>query len=142
MKLLTKLKIKDIPDDLYAKLYRLNFRSDGEMQRNLKSARDGYGKAYAYVLLDDNETVVSWALVNFPGSSEREVNFYTRANKRRKGYGTVLAEAIKKDYGRKLLHFPHDKASDNFYVAIDLHGEYCESLLGGAARMRFDDDDE
>lgn len=130
MKLLTKLKVHQLPEDLYKKLYALNFRNEGQMQRNLYCARIEQFKAYAYILLDDDEsTVISWALVNFPGIGEKEINIYTRANKRRKGYGKMVANAIKKDFGRNLIHYPHDAASDGFYEALDLNGEYCESML-------------
>lgn len=128
MKLLSKLKISQLPEDLYRKLLHLNFRHEGTMQECLIDARFGTAKAYAYVLMDDADRVVSWALVTFPFAGERDVHFYTRADSRRKGYGTQIGKAVTKDFGRNLAHFPHDQASAEFYDSINLNGEFCEGM--------------
>lgn len=129
MKLLRKRIVRNLPQDLYEKIYRLNFRENGTMQTELRIGRANPSstvywrqrgeKRYAYILMD-GDCVVSWALIVPSRYDDPEVHFYTRASHRGRGLAVKVAEAIKKDFGDQLDHHPHDLKSFRFFKKLNL----------------------
>jgi GNAT superfamily N-acetyltransferase len=84
--------LKKISSQLYRKLYFLNFRNDGSMQRELTLFRKK-GQGVVHYILDGTK-LIGWSLL-FRDSVFRKPDglrcrFYTRRHERRKGYGRQL----------------------------------------------------
>lgn len=106
--------VEDLTEFEYARCRRLNFGNAGQMRDKLHEVRfeplNSHKKAKA-VMIVDQDKLVAWSLV-FPMPYVRgyAAHFYVRANMRRKGYGTVLFEQVKK-IDKKPWVFPHDSRS-------------------------------
>ncbi len=111
MKMIKYHSVKDIPIDLYTKLYNLNFRSNGMMRdllvrlrHNVVRSKSKLAHGIVYTLVDNFE-VVSWII-----SDQNQIHAYTRHQYRGSGHASQLIEQFKKD-------FPYCRTSchGNFY---------------------------
>lgn len=124
---LVRRNVENLSEDLYKKCYSLNFRENGYMQESLVTARrwpNAY-KSKAYMLLDSDDKLLSWALVRFRSHDETDKNstahFYTRKNCRNKGYASRVFKAIEKDYDKDtLITSPHDEKSVAFFEKVGM----------------------
>lgn len=106
--------VKDLTRAEYHAAYNLNMRKRGEMQRKLSTCRRNK-TGTVVMIVDDNNKTLSWALVySRYAYGDTGVQFYTRKNARRNGYGSLVAQEVRK-IAVKTAVFPWDKVSQEFF---------------------------
>ena len=100
MRIVSK-RTKNVGEDLYKKLYRLNAGDNGLMRDYLKYR---YGTVFVAM---EKDVVLGWAI-----KKEDYTQLYVRARCRRKGIGTKLYKAVKKK--QKKFHVSYWCAPDFF----------------------------
>jgi GNAT superfamily N-acetyltransferase len=82
--------------------------------------------SYAYLLRNEDKTILSWALVYYVDRSNWhykpkdaanwEAMFWTRRSHRGRGYGTRICDAILRDFGpRQVGVYPHDERAAGLF---------------------------
>lgn len=101
---------------------RLSFRSNGDLFYKVDEFRYDI-RAKVISLRDQDGRLLAWGLI-YPSyytsgkDCEFNLQLYTRASERRKGYGTrILNKAKRSAEGSKFIVFPHDGASEDFFDA-------------------------
>lgn len=99
MKIIKFHSVKDIPNDLYTKLYNLNYRNVGMMRNLLVRLRQSHVWSHSklahgivYALMN-NSDIVSWII-----SDQNQIHAYTRKQCRGRGYARQLVQQYKKDF--------------------------------------------
>jgi GNAT superfamily N-acetyltransferase len=91
-------RLIDIPNKIYKKLYSLNMRRAGEMQKTLRELRlTSNETTFIHYILEDNK-LMGWTMAVRVKSWYDDVegyfnHFYVRKHKRKHGYGEALLRA-------------------------------------------------
>lgn len=88
--------------------------------------------AYAYLLRDEDDKILSWALVypnirpNYIPESQWkkyhnwEAMFWTRHGYRNRGFGTRICNRLLRDFGPKQIGvYPHNKVAEGLFYKYD-----------------------
>lgn len=122
--------VKDLTPDEYRACYAANYRESGYMQIMLASARRDGKTGTAILLWDDTKVglsrLVGWALLTptevggmigttryVQRKSRFTAQFWVKRQHRKRGYGKMLMDEVKKIDARPHV-LPHDKASSEF----------------------------
>jgi hypothetical protein len=102
---------RSLTDTELKKCKSLSFRSEGHMTKLLLESKYYPEFSYdCYLIMDKNETLLSWALV-----AKEEAHFYTRKTYRGRGLASMLAKEINKKYKQEALKSDiHDEVSEKF----------------------------
>lgn len=109
--------VSKLTPDVYGALYKLNFRSGGQMQTVLRHFyREDSGTGHARVFwIEDGGQIVSWALVfAYSANRKKTAYFYTRKTHRHRGLATKLMREVTKRYPSVEVH-PHDERASGFF---------------------------
>lgn len=71
-------------------------------------------KSRVWMIYDDFDKLLAWALIIPMDGRGYEAQFYTRKTERGKGYGSILMQKVL-EIDRKPYVFPHDKRSGDFF---------------------------
>jgi len=96
-------RLIDIPSKIYKKLYSLNMRRSGEMQKTLRELRMSSNEnTFIHYILEDNK-LMGWTMAVKVKSWYSDISgnylegyfnhFYVRKHKRKNGYGEALLNA-------------------------------------------------
>lgn len=109
-----KYDAKNLSKNLFDQCINLSFRSDGEMSRALRRSRKyNWISGKCYIILEKNK-IIAWSIVY----QDEQAYFYTRKTHRKMGYGSRLAEEIKKDYP-SIIGVKHDNISKIFFDKVN-----------------------
>jgi GNAT superfamily N-acetyltransferase len=128
--------VSELTDTEYKACLAANFGWEGYMREELKLCRDGYpGKA---ILLwhgpeDTIRSLRGWALLTPTKAhglmavtqygttvSKYSAQFWVKRQWRRRGYGTILMEEVKK-YDPRPHVLPHDDASSELFSSFNVY---------------------
>jgi GNAT superfamily N-acetyltransferase len=116
-----KYRLPDLSQELYRRLYSLNFRGASPMRRALRLYRS-WSTACVFVIHDLGK-VLAWSLVT-PGRRKDLIraSFYVRKKYRRQGLGTRLKRAVTSEAKRRRClwgHWDHSSAAKAFFTDSD-----------------------
>lgn len=126
--------MKNIDSNLYRKLYRLNFRDNGLLQRRLVEAKNGNLSSAKVFYIAHEETVLSYSLAfKFRPADDWMGYFYTRAKVRRQGFGKTIFKKMRKRLG-EFSFVPSGRNQDFFNKCTS------ENVVRAMALGRLDSD--
>jgi GNAT superfamily N-acetyltransferase len=112
--------VKNIPANLYKKLYSLNYRDMGCMRDCLTYSKKEPNKDDFVVTYMDDEKVLGWCLVHnsFINDKDKVLQIYVRRSMRGKGIGTKIIKKAKTVIKKKFrmtpkVYFDH---ADGFFA--------------------------
>lgn len=100
--------------NLYKKLYGLNFRQRGQMQRKLRYRRKANVPMLIFYIMDQENKVAAWAMVYLDYDREPTLQTYTRKIYRRRGLGKQLINYALEHFN-SIRVLPHNKPSETFF---------------------------
>lgn len=121
--------VKELTSREFKQCDQLNFRHSGEMMYKLRDLRHDDDEGYALRIVE-NDVLIAWSLVfkisdggcwctsefcGNNGPASWGSHYYTRTSHRRMGYGRLLREAVKKQFGEEVNTFGWDYRSDTFF---------------------------
>jgi GNAT superfamily N-acetyltransferase len=94
--------VKNIPKDLYKKMYSLNYRDGGTMQSELVWSKEQNNDTDFTLSIVEGDTLLGWLLVSVDYFDAVCLQIYIRKSARKKGLGSKLIKRAKK----KLIALP------------------------------------
>jgi hypothetical protein len=111
-----KARYTDLPSNIKAQIYSLNFREDS-LVRLWIAHKDDY-KPYVYAMISDEE-VISYVLITSPDYCEgQNVGTYTRSKHRGKGYAEKTWKFVLERTKGPIHIFDGDQKAGKFYRKI------------------------